>query len=86
MSSPPLPSIMPIQIDDFADRVLCFQNLYKDLISAHPCAHVFGQQLDIVGAAISDLVNHSRFATLYGKASPSARKSIMDEAQRIADS
>lgn len=86
MSSPPLPPIMPVQVDDFADRVLCFQNLYKDLISAHPCAHVFEQQLNIVGAAISDLAEQSRLAALYGKASPTGRKSLLDVAHRVADS
>ncbi len=43
---------MPNQIDDFTDRVGCLQNLYKDLISAHPCAQIFSNQLDVVGSAI----------------------------------
>lgn len=85
MSSTTPATIIPLQIDDFADRVLCFQNLYKDLLSAHPCAHVFGKQLDALGIAISDLVDQSRLAALYGKANTTGRLSIMSEAQRIAN-
>jgi hypothetical protein len=78
-------TIMPVQIDDFADRVACLQNLYKDLISAHPCAQVFGRQLDIVGTAISDLADQAHLASLYCLANVHGRQEIMREAKRVAN-
>lgn len=77
--------LTPIHIDDFADRVACLQNLYKDLISAHPCAHLFGQQLDIVGKAIAGLADQAQLAHLYGQSTETGRKQIMREAERIAN-
>lgn len=77
-------SLMPVQFDDFLDRVGCLQNLYKDLISAHPCAQVFGHQLDVVGKAISGLRDQAQLASLYGQSSSTGRKEIMQVAQSIS--
>ena len=85
MISESLRTIMPLQVDDFADRAACLQNLYKDLISVHPCAHVFGHQLDIIGSSISDLVDQAHLASLYCKATLNGRQMIMGEAKRIAN-
>lgn len=61
-------TLMPTQIDDFAARGVCLQNLYKDRISAHPCAQIFDHQLDVVGRAIADLFDQAQLASLYGHA------------------
>lgn len=84
MTTQGLPAVMPGQIDDFADRVACLQNLYKDLLNAHQCAPVFESQLAVVGKAISDLGEQAHLASLFGRATPAGRQNIMREARRIA--
>lgn len=85
MTGENLPHILPVQVDDFTDRVSCFQNLYKDLLSAHHCAPVFESQLNVVGTAIADLAEMALLVSLFGKSTPAGQEQILLEATRIAN-
>lgn len=79
-----LSAFLPVQIEDITDRVACFQNMYKDLLSAHVCAPIFEGQLDVVGKALADLAEQTHLASLYCQATPTGREEIMSMANRVA--